>query len=633
MNAMSTESIQGDVDTPRPLHACAGRVEIAGWCVKGSNEVPAVRLVTEAAILFPTERHPRPDVGNLACGFTIRGELPSGVYVARLEAERSPNDWIEFRRYSLRVDPAPLAAVLESPIQSGTITERTRPAGWTVHPEHEIRALHLRFGHQQTTCIFPTPREDVAKLFPQLPRARLSGFIASGNIPAGYGPLRVRAELANGKIAVAPTNVRVAIARDENIDAALRLDSPRIPLPGYTPPRPVPGGLRATAPRNVLFLLPGTFSSNNALHAASLANELTATGHSCAIAVRSDLAALAYHAAPAFAALTHADALAFRFPNGRGPDLLHTWTTRESVRGLAEQIRLEHSCLLIVHLEDNEEQLLTRSLEKGCIDGDRITGSDSDSATPDLAHPQRARAFLTGADGVTVITDRLREFVPSTTHCLTLWPAADARFFFPRDIPHEFRRAFAPLEESTVLFYHGNVHLANRAEVRELYAAVQQLNESGTPTTLIRAGLDAVDFLGSDAPRLRGHVLELGHISHHRHLPPLMALADIFVQPGVPDAFNDYRFPSKLPEFFAIGRPVVLPRTNLGEKVRHGIDAYVLDRADAAGIAHAVREIRADPGLATRLAEGAVTFAREHFSWRRSAEALAKFYESLTTSR
>jgi len=109
-----------------------------------------------------------------------------------------------------------------------------------------------------------------------------------------------------------------------------------------------------------------------------------------------------------------------------------------------------------------------------------------------------------------------------------------------------------------------------------------------------------------------------------------MALADIFVQPGVPDAFNDYRFPSKLPEFFTLGRPVVLPRTNLGTRLRHGIDAYVLDRADAAGITAAVTELRRDRALYDRLSSGALAFAATHFSWPRSAEALAKFYLGLT---
>jgi len=102
------------------------------------------------------------------------------------------------------------------------------------------------------------------------------------------------------------------------------------------------------------------------------------------------------------------------------------------------------------------------------------------------------------------------------------------------------------------------------------------------------------------------------------------------VQPGVPDPFNDYRFPSKLPEFFSIGRPVVLPRTNLGTQLRHGIDAYVLDRADAAGIAQAVIELRQDRALYDRLSQGAVASAEKYFSWQRSAETLAKFYSTLT---
>ena len=53
---------------------------------------------------------------------------------------------------------------------------------------------------------------------------------------------------------------------------------------------------------------------------------------------------------------------------------------------------------------------------------------------------------------------------------------------------------------------------------------------------------------------------------------------------------------------------------------------------DAAGIAAAVRELRADRTLAEKLGRGAVAFAEKHFSWRRSAAALANFYFSLAPS-
>ncbi len=65
---------------------------------------------------------------------------------------------------------------------------------------------------------------------------------------------------------------------------------------------------KAGRPLNVLFLLPGSFASNSALHVAALANELSLAGHACAVAVPHDLATLAHHAAPLFRGLLHREA-------------------------------------------------------------------------------------------------------------------------------------------------------------------------------------------------------------------------------------------------------------------------------------------------------------------------------------
>jgi glycosyltransferase involved in cell wall biosynthesis len=286
-----------------------------------------------------------------------------------------------------------------------------------------------------------------------------------------------------------------------------------------------------------------------------------------------------------------------------------------------------------VHLEDHEQEIL--QLSTGRRFSELVAMSDQELTTvipTGLSHPRHGPEFLAGADAVTVIAEPLLKFAPSNLPNLLIWPAADARYFYPRARPDSFRRILDLTPDATVLFYHGNVHAANAAEVRELYAAVLQLNREAHPVTLIRTGLDSVDFLGPLAAECAPYVLALGQITHHRHLPDLMALADVFVQPGVADPFNDHRFPSKLPEFFAIGRPVVLPRTNLGHLVRHGVDAYVLDRADATGIARAIRELRSNPTLCTALAAGALDFAHRHFDWGRSAGALANFYRSLTDS-
>jgi len=642
MSPTPSPVLLGDVDTPRPVRAAGGLVSLRGWgLVSGQPTAPAMRLAGDGFALPMTSRATRPDIltlhpGEAAardCGFVIEGRLPPGVHLARLEAQLADGQWRTLRTLCIASESAPFAAGIDSPAAGRPVTQRVHVEGWALQPGAEIESLALRYGHQEIACDLGRARTDVPAAYPGVPQAARAGFKSQVILSAGRGPLRLKARLADGSARLARTAIEIAVATDENVGPEIDLTGPRLGLPrakaaaaGETAPAPA-------RPLNVLFVLYGSFTSNSALHVAALANELAATGHACAVAVPHDVDTLSHLQQPRFRGLSHTEAArGVTFANGRGPDVIHAWTTRENVRTLTASLRARHHAKVVVHLEDNEQQLLALQLGRNAAELAALPSAELDRLIPaDLSHPLRSRDFLAGADGVTVITDPLREFVPAGRPCLTLPPAADARYFFPRPQPMEFRRAFLRQPDETVLFYHGNVHATNAAEMRELYAAVLQLNESGQPVTLLRTGRDTVDFLGELAPRVAPHVVALGEVLHHHHLPPLMALADFFVQPGQDDAFNRYRLPSKLPEFFSLGRPVILPRTNLGTVARHGIDAYVLERADAAGIAAAITELRRNPVLGLKLSDGAIAFAREHFNWARSAAALAKFYATLAT--
>lgn len=643
MSETAAYRLLGEVESSRPLRAHAGVVSVSGWSlIAGVAEPPAVRLATAGGNLPLTGRNKRPDLPRLLpgepaaarAGFTIAGHLPEGVHLARLEAQLPDGTWSCFKSLSLLVEARPFAFGIESPASTGKVTKRVEVEGWALDPRREVQALTLRYGHQEIPCTLNRPRTDVPLTYPDSPHAARSGFKSKVILSAGRGSLRLKARLADGSVALARTVLQVDIATDENHDARIDFGATRIPLSNAQHARPQPPPVKTDRPLNVLFLLPGSFASNSALHVAALANELCLASHACAVAVPHDLETLAHHATPLFRGLLHREAeTGVIFADGRGPQVIHVWTTRENVRALAEKLRARHGARVVVHLEDNEQEILALALDRPVAELEKLPAAELARLVPaDLTHPLLGREFLAKADAVTVIIDKLRDLVPAGRPCHTVWPAADARWFHPQPLPDDFRRPLATTPGETVLFYHGNVHAANAAEVRELYLAVLQLNQAGTPVKLIRTGLDQVDFLGPLTAEIAPHVLSLGQILHHHHLPPLMALADIFVQPGRADAFNDYRFPSKLPEFFAIGRPVVLPRTNLGTSARHGLDAYVLERADAAGIAAAVAELRRDRALYDRLSSGALAFAATHFSWRRSAEALAKFYQTLALS-
>ena len=77
-----------------------------------------------------------------------------------------------------------------------------------------------------------------------------------------------------------------------------------------------------------------------------------------------------------------------------------------------------------------------------------------------------------------------------------------------------------------------------------------------------------------------------------------------------------------------MGRPVVVPETNVGRFVRHREDAWVLPQVNALGIVEVIATLQRDPQLAKRLEAGAVQFSREHFDWAKNTEGLESFYKS-----
>jgi glycosyltransferase involved in cell wall biosynthesis len=176
-----------------------------------------------------------------------------------------------------------------------------------------------------------------------------------------------------------------------------------------------------------------------------------------------------------------------------------------------------------------------------------------------------------------------------------------------------------------MIVYPGNVHQANAEEVSRLYAAVGLLRERGRKVTLVRTGSD--HFAGAtflkDARPERG-IVTLGRVERP-FLIELMKSADLFVQPGRPGPFNDYRLPSKLPEFMAIGRPIVLPATNVGARLRHGVDAMLLHEGSPQEIATMVEAVLDDPALADRLSANARDFASRHYRSDRQTRKLETF--------
>lgn len=388
---------------------------------------------------------------------------------------------------------------------------------------------------------------------------------------------------------------------------------------------------------NIVISMYGTLNSNSALHVFSVANGLHLAGHRCIVAVPGDTGTESNIGTPLFqpVSMRQWDKSAAKiFANG-SVDLVVAWTPREVVRRFVEPLCRKTKAPYVVHLEDNEDAItaahagvsIDRILERSRRYWDR-------QSRLAFSHPYRMREFLSKAAGVTVLSDALLEFVPAGVPSHVFWPGWNEESF-SKHLPHDgpTRRELGLSQSDCVIVYQGNSHEANAADMRSLYAAVAIANRRGTPARLVRIGCDHVDFLGDLASIVSPYVTNIGYLPDHRMIASYLTLADVCVQPGKANAFNEYRFPSKIPEFMIAGKPLVMAKTNIGKILRHKTDAWIMQHGDSIEIAKAICELYADPALRKRLGDNAAAWARSQLSWPIALKGLEPFYTACSRRR
>ena len=384
---------------------------------------------------------------------------------------------------------------------------------------------------------------------------------------------------------------------------------------------------------NILFVNYGDFTTNSLNHIGGFANTLSAAGHACVVAVPQDKETLSHVFQPLFIPATYEELLVRPglFPDGKPATVIHAWTPREGVRQfvLAYQRAASAPARLLIHLEDNERFLIEAYTGKSWEALSAETSPETAQWLIDaLPHPLRHQAFLRLADGVTHIVERLRDFVPAGVPTHLLAPGVDFNLYQPQAPDAAWRAELGLREDEKVIVFTGSNTFANEPEMRELYLAVALLNQRGTPTRLVRTGFNSPKFLDSLAPDIRQHALDLGFIPKAR-LPRLLALADVLVQPGRPGPFNDYRLPSKLPEFLASGKPVILPPTNIAAGMIDGREALFLPTGTPEEIASLCERLFRDPDLCATLGRHGEAFARAHFDLTANTRGLETFYHQI----
>jgi len=388
---------------------------------------------------------------------------------------------------------------------------------------------------------------------------------------------------------------------------------------------------------NVLFVLYGDLDSNSAIPLELHARELHRMGHRCAVAVPAASPRATPRGERALRVLAYEEALADPqaiFPGGAA-DVVHAWTPREGVRRFVTSYLVKRPTAWIIYLEDNEDWIARAALALGGMPGERVleqTEAAIAIRTPEgMPNVLHYRSFIGMADAAVVIQPKLAAEVPPWLHCETVMPGVDLQAFAAaRPDPHLAKR-YGVVEGERVLVYPGGLNDFTRPGLETLCRAVGIINRHGVRCRLLRCGPVALDFLDRLPPETAAAVTDLGVLPRD-DLPGLLALADVLVQPGRHDEFEDLRLPGKIPELLASGKPVVLPDTNIAFLLRDGIDAVFHHSGSPDEIAQKCLDLFADPARAAAIGAAGWRFAEQHFDPRAQAMLLENVYRAACES-
>ena len=360
-------------------------------------------------------------------------------------------------------------------------------------------------------------------------------------------------------------------------------------------------------------------------------------GHKCAIAIPSgpiDLANIPNDLIQIFSYEQILEKKGAIFPNGECADVLHACTPRIIVYEFICKYMNIHPTPLAIYLEDNEEWITQETLgvnEKSIL---ALTDRDIDTQLPKhLSHPFNSTYFIALCDLAILIQEKLACTVPFYIPTSVVpWGVELVEF---QSHPENIEKARTLLNIPSgfkVIVYHGGINPYTQSSIRDLCDAIHLINDQGIPCILLRTGPGPISDMYPNSDYLVGGVIRDLGVLPRSELPNILNAADIFVQPGRINPFEDLRLPSKVPEFLAMGRPVILPNCNISHLFKDRENAMILNVGDSSEIARKCVEVFADSALSIKLSMGAREKAEQYFDIEKQTLDLIDAYKKTIES-
>lgn len=382
----------------------------------------------------------------------------------------------------------------------------------------------------------------------------------------------------------------------------------------------------------ILFLLYGDFTTNTAIPLNLFARELQKMGHECIFAVPDGIETVGCGESIYFTPFLMNEVLQKKgnvFSDGSRADIIHACTPRINISNFLKEYQALFPTPLVIYLEDNESWISQKYLDLKSDELLKLTSQELTSRLPtQLSHPFEYPFLISLADLIIVAQEKLKVEVPEYVNTEEVWWGVDQDFFNPLvGKSHEMADRLGLDDIDIVIVYHGGLNGFTRGPLIDLCNAIGLINAQGISCRLIRTGNNKINFWEELDLEASGYIYELGVVDREK-LPSILALADMYVQPGRIDPFEDLRIPSKALEFFSMGKPVILPNVNIANLLKDWENAVILKSGSPLEIANACISLFRDPIKARNIGLKGRLFAEQNCNILRQGKKIEALYKN-----
>ena len=240
------------------------------------------------------------------------------------------------------------------------------------------------------------------------------------------------------------------------------------------------------------------------------------------------------------------------------------------------------------------------------------------------------RTFPRTADAVVVVSGLLYAYMRSIgvpeEKLFVIHNGFDSDLFRHDIDGRAARRAYGLSDEPVVMY--SSTFWGFEKELHETaFAALRRVFDEVPDARLLMTGKGASEVESAlRAGGISGRVVKPGFVPREE-LPGIMAAADIAIHVISSHPFHTASSPMIIPEYMAMGKPVVAPRVGELAEILGGGAGVLVDRVDPGLLARAAVGLLADRDQRRKVGETAWKKAGEMYSYRAETTTLRRAYE------